>query len=69
MICLKSPSLDALVDPSNVQNDLASLTSILAIEALTVFVMRVNYDRGKPLFNTNLEVEGINSPRIYGTPL
>ena len=50
MICLESPSFDALVDPLNVQNDLAFLTDILAIEALTAFMMRVNCDRSKSQF-------------------
>ena len=50
MICLKSPGFDTLVDPLDIQNDLAFLTDILAVEALTTFAMRVNCDRGEPLF-------------------
>lgn len=50
VICLKSPSLDALVDPLNVQNNLALLTGILAVETLTALTMGVNYDRSKSLF-------------------
>ena len=50
MIRLKSTGLNALVDPLDVENDLSFLTGILAIKALTTFVMRVNCDRSKPLF-------------------
>ena len=50
MICLKSTSLDALVDPLRVEDDLPFLTDILAIEALTTFAMGVNCDRSKGLF-------------------
>ena len=50
MICLKGPGLDTLVDPLDIQNDLAFLTDILSVEALTTFVVRVNCDRSEPLF-------------------
>ena len=47
---MESTSLDALVDPLHVENDLPFLTGILAIKALTTFTMGVNCDRSKGLF-------------------
>jgi len=67
VIRLKSPDLDTLVDPLDIQNDLAFLTDILAVEALTTFAMRVNCDRSEPMLTREAD-EG-NGPRIYGTPL
>ena len=70
MICLKSTSLDTLMDPLHVEDDLPFLTSILAIEALTAFTMRVNCDRSKALLERwDWWREEINGPRTYGTPL